>query len=108
MHEQDTHRTTNTTKKVPILFKIIFLIEHFFPFAPIFDCLFAIQSCFFSVLTLTYVIPLRCYDAIMLNKRFLQRNYVEIQTAQKLVVNEKVVKMRELWKQSLRYFIRMF
>ena len=55
----------------------------------------------------TYLIPLRCYDAIMLNKRFL-RSYVEIQMAQKLVANEKVVKMRELLKQSLRYFIRMF
>ena len=31
--------------------------------------------------------------------------YVEIQMAQKLVINEKVVKMRELMKQSLRYFI---
>ena len=57
---------------------------------------------------LKYLIPLRCYDAIMLNKRFLLRSYVEIQMAQKLVINEKVVKMRELLKQSLRYFIKMF
>ena len=43
----------------------------------------------------------------MMLKRFLWRSYVEIQIAQKLVVNEKVVKMRELLKQSLRYFIRV-
>ena len=43
----------------------------------------------------------------MFNKRFLWRSYVENQMAQKLVVNEKVVKMRELLKQSLPYFIRM-
>ena len=85
MHEQETHRTT------------------------IFDCLFAKQSCFFSVLTLKYLIPLRWYDdAIMRNKRFLWRSYVEIQIALKLVVNEKVVKITELLKYSLRYFMRMF
>ena len=41
---------------------------------------------------------LRCYDARILNKRFLWRSYVEIQMVQKLVVNEKVVKMREFLK----------
>ena len=82
MHEQETHRTT------------------------IFDWLFAIQSCFFSVLTLKYLIPLRfCDDAITLNKRFLWRSYVEIQIALKLFVNEKVVKIKKLLKQSIRYFI---
>ena len=86
MHEQDTHRTT------------------------IFDCLFAIQSCFFSVLTLKYMIHCAAWydDATMLNKRFLWRSYVENQIAQKLVVNEKVVKIKEILKQSLRHFIRMF
>ena len=71
------------------------------------DCLFAIQSCFYFVLTLKYLIALRCYDAIMLNKRVLWRSYVEIQTAQRLSrkINEKVVKMRELLKQSLRYIL---
>ena len=59
-------------------------------------------------LALLYLIPLRCYDAIMLNKRFSLRSNVEIQMAQKLVANEKMVKMRELLKLSLRYFIRMF
>ena len=54
MHEQETHRKT------------------------IFDCFLAIQSCFFSVLTLKYLIPLRWYDdSIMRNNRFL-RSYVEV------------------------------
>ena len=36
----------------------------------------------------------------MLRKRFLWRSCVKIQMAQKLVANEKVVKIRELSKQS--------
>ena len=66
----------------------------------VFDCFFAIKSWFFSVLILTYLIPLRCYDATMLHKRFLWKSCVKIQMAQKLVANEKVVKIRELSKQS--------
>ena len=95
--------------KLPAFLLKIFFNWTFFPLLlAIFDCLFAIQFPLYLCLLYTYLIPLRCYDAIMLNERFLRRSYVKSQMAQKLVANEKVVKMRELLKQSLRYFIRLF
>ena len=66
---------------------------------------------FFSGLTLKYLILLRCYDAMIAQLALIVEKvglYVEIQMAQKLVVIEKMVKMRELLKQSLRYIIKMF
>ena len=47
---------------------------------------------------------MRCYDAIMLNKRFSLRSNVEIQMAQKLVANEKMVKMSELFETKFTLF----
>ena len=100
--EQQTQRKSSYSSENNFQFEKSFLL------LAIFDCFFATQSCFSSVLTLIYLTPLRWYDAIMFNKRFWWRSYVEIQMAQKLVANKKRVKMKELLKQSLRYYIRMF
>ena len=81
--------------KLPIL-KIIFNRTFFARHIHLYFC---DTILFFSVLTLKYLILLRCYA---------RRRYVEIQMAQELVVIEKMVKMRELLKQSLQYFISTF
>ena len=73
-----------------------------------FDCRFCdtIHFAFSLFLRLYNLIPLRCYDAIMLNKHFLWRSHVEIQMVQKLVVDEKVVKMREAFEAKFTVFYK--